>query len=95
MSVQRSFRAVEPPNWFSFLKLEVELAHTFIESAKLYVNPVSSANALAHARKALSEIQKRLSDPAANGLGEDEIKFLGERCAGIESALKEFRRSHT
>ena len=51
----------EPLSWFEFLRLEAELALTFIQSAKLYSNRTDSARALDNARKALAEIRKRLA----------------------------------
>jgi len=81
-------RSIDAPNWFSFLKLEAELAFTFIQSAKAHTNPSASMLSLTRAHKALSEIQKRLIKPAAHSLTADQVLFLEKRCAEIDSALK-------
>ena len=78
----------QPLSWFGFLRLEAELALTFIQSAKLYSNRADSARAFENARKALAEIRGRLAKRAASGLTDDETVFLETRCAIIESQLQ-------
>jgi hypothetical protein len=75
------------PSWFPFLRLEAELAITFIDTARLHSNPANSARCLGNARKALAQIKRSLIKPAAYGLGEDEVSFLQQRCVEIEVAL--------
>ena len=79
----------EPYSWFDFLRLETELALTFIQSAELYSNRNDSARALNNARKALTEIRERLAAKRSkSGLTDDEIVFLETRCSVIESQLQ-------
>jgi hypothetical protein len=78
------------PSWFDFLRLEADLAKTFIDSARLYSNPRNSTRSLANARVALAEIRRGVMKPAARGLSEDEVLILKQRCAEIESALATF-----
>jgi hypothetical protein len=78
----------QPLSWFGFLRLEAELALTFIQSATLYSNRADSARAFDKAHKALAEIRKRLAKRDASGLTEDETVFLETRCALIESQLQ-------
>jgi hypothetical protein len=85
--MENSHRSTAPLNWFAFLRLEAELAETFIQSAKAHADPAIAAGSLRNARKALSEIQLSLLKPAARGLSKDEIVFLQKRCTQIESAL--------
>ena len=87
----RSMPAVPPPSWFSFLRIEADLAMTFISIAKNYSNPADSTRALGHSRKALEQIRRRLMNPI--GCSADEIVFLEQRCTEIESALQDFRRA--
>jgi hypothetical protein len=72
--------------WFDFLRIESELAITFIGLAKSYSNPTNSARALGNARKALDQIRRGLANPI--GFDIQEIAFLERRCAEIESALE-------
>jgi hypothetical protein len=90
MNVGSPNRSIDAPDWFPFLKLEAELAFTFIQSARAHFNPGASVVSLTRAHKALSEIRKRLIKPAAYGLTADQILFLEKRCAEIDSALKDF-----
>jgi hypothetical protein len=77
-------------SWFNFLRIEADLAMTFIDAARIYPNPDSSASALRSARKALGEIQHGLMKFTIRGLTEDEVLFLEQRCTEIESALATF-----
>ena len=77
----------EPLSWFGFLRVEADLAVTFIESAKLYPNPKDSDRAIGHARKALHQIQHCLGNPAKYYLAEDEVSLLEKFCAKITKAL--------
>jgi hypothetical protein len=74
------------PSWFGFLRLEADLAMTFIGIA-LSSNPQKSARYCVHARKALAEIKKGLAKPAYYGLSEDQVEFLEHRRTEIEVAL--------
>ncbi len=78
----------QQPHWFDFLRLESELAFTFIQSAKLYSKPADSARALDNARKALTKIRERLAKRDKSGLADDEIVFLETSCSVIESQLQ-------
>jgi hypothetical protein len=78
------------PSWFDFLRLEAELALTYIESARVHIDPANSIGALRNARKALDQIKLCLTQPAAYGLSDEEIAFLEQRQAVIESQLIEF-----
>jgi hypothetical protein len=74
--------------WFDFLRIESDLALTFIDSARVQRNPVNSAVSLRNARKALAEIRRGLLKPSRSRyLTEDEVFFLKQRCAQIEEAL--------
>lgn len=73
--------------WFAFLRLESDLAMTFIDSARLHTDPADAAISLGRARQALAEIQRSLVRPASRGLSEDEIFFLEQRRTQIEAAL--------
>jgi hypothetical protein len=77
-------------SWFDFLRIEADLAISFIEAARIHSNPADSASSLGKARKALAEIQRGLMKPTARGLLEDEALFLEQRCREIESALATF-----
>ena len=72
--------------WFDFLRIESDLAITFIGIAKSYSNPMNSARALGNARKALEQIRRGLANPI--GFDIEEIAFLERRCGEIELALK-------
>jgi hypothetical protein len=74
-------------NWFGFLRIEADLAMTFIDAASGHSDPANSARSLGNARKALAEIQRSLTKPTARGLSEIEVSFLKQRCNEIESAL--------
>jgi cob(I)alamin adenosyltransferase len=76
------------PSWFPFLRIEADLAMTFIGLAKNHLDPEHSSWSLENARKALAEIQRRLINPTRHGLSEHEIVFLSQRCTEIESALR-------
>jgi hypothetical protein len=78
------------PSWFNFLRIEADLAMTFIDTARNHSNPANSSRALGNARKAFSEIERGLMKPVARGLSEDEIVFLERRCAEIDRALAKF-----
>jgi hypothetical protein len=78
------------PSWFEFLRIEADLARTFIDTARIHSNPSNSARSLANARLALAEIRRGVMDPPARGLSEDEVLSLERRCAEIESALGTF-----
>jgi hypothetical protein len=84
-------QVVPTPSWFAFLRIEADLAMTFISIAKNYSKPEDSTRALGHARKALEQIRRRLLNPI--GFSADDIAFLKQRCTEIESALKDFRRA--
>ncbi len=75
------------PSWFEFLRIEAELAMTFIDTARVYASPANSARALGNARTALAEIQRSLMRPMIRGLSENEVWFLERRCLEIELAL--------
>jgi hypothetical protein len=85
----QSFRA-DRPSWFSFLRLETEVALTFIQTAEVHVNRENVERALGKARKALAAIRHGLEKPSYHGLSEDEIAFLEKRCVEIERALSAF-----
>jgi hypothetical protein len=74
------------PSWFDFLRIEADLAMTFIDVART-LSPDHSARSLGNARKALAQIRRGLMKPTAHGLSEDEIVFLERRCREIELAL--------
>jgi hypothetical protein len=74
-------------SWFEFLRIESELAITFINLARSYSRPRDSARARENARKALDQIQRGLKTPISHGLDVEEIAFLNQRCGEIESAL--------
>ena len=64
---------------------------TFIDSARLQRNPVNSAVSLGNARKALAEIRGGLRKSHRHRyFTEDEVFFLEQRCAQIETALGTF-----
>jgi len=77
------------PSWFGFLRLEADLAMTFIgiALAASTSDPQKSARNSGHAHKALAEIQRGLAEPAYHGLSEDEVAFLEQRRAEIEVSL--------
>jgi len=74
-------------SWFEFLRIEADLAMTFIDSARIHSDPADSARSLQNARTALAEIHRGLMKPTARGLREDEVSVLEQRCTEIESAL--------
>ena len=74
-------------SWFAFLRIEAELAMSFLDSARIHSNPANAARSLLNARTALAEIQRGLMKPTARGLHEDEVSVLEQRCTEIESAL--------
>jgi cob(I)alamin adenosyltransferase len=77
-------------SWFEFLRIEADLAMSFIDAARIHSNPTDSASSLGNARKALAEIQRGLMKPTARGLSEDEVSFLELRYTEIASALETF-----
>ena len=81
-------------SWFDFLRIEADLAMTFIHSAEIHTNPENSVVSLGNARKALAQINRGLMRPASYGLGKDEVLFLAQRCTQIEKALEIFRISN-
>jgi len=78
------------PSWFVFLRIEVDLARSFVDAARMHSNPSNSARSLANARLALAEIRRGVMDPLARGLSEDEVSFLEQYATEIESALETF-----
>jgi hypothetical protein len=79
------------PSWFGFLRVEADLAMTFIGVAQVHLRPEHSARSLENARKALAQIQRCLMDATYYGISEVELALLEHRCTLIESALREFR----
>lgn len=78
-------------SWFGFLRIEADLAMTFIDVARSHLTQEHSARSLGNARKALAEIQRCLMKPTDfSGLSESEIVFLEHRCTEIKSALRDF-----
>ena len=75
------------PSWFQFLRIEADLATSFIDGARIQSNPANSARSFGNAHKALAEIYRGLMRPTICGLSEDEVLFLKRRCTEIESAL--------
>jgi hypothetical protein len=71
--------------WLDFLRIEADLAMTFIRLAGSYSNPKDTARALENARKALEQIQRGLANPV--GFELEDIAFLEQCCRKIESAL--------
>jgi cob(I)alamin adenosyltransferase len=78
------------PSWFGFLRIEADLAMTFVIAARNRLEPENASRSLGNARKALAEIQRALVKPTARGLSEDEVLFLEQRCREIKSALRAF-----
>jgi hypothetical protein len=76
-------------SWFEFLRIDADLAMTFIVSARLHSNAASSACSLGNARRALAEIRRRLENPAGCYLSGSEALFLERRCRKIESAIRD------
>jgi len=74
------------PSWFGFLRIEADLAMTFIKIASAS-NSERSARYLGNARKTLAEIQRGLMEPAFYGLSEYQILFLEQYRAEIDIAL--------
>ena len=73
---------------FDFLRIEADLAMTFINAARIHSDPANSARCLGNARKAFAEIQRGLMKATASGLSGDDVLFLEQRCAEIESELR-------
>ena len=71
--------------WLDFLRIEADLAMTFIRLAGSYSNPKDTARALENARKALEQIRRGLANPV--GFELEDIAFLEQCCSKIESAL--------
>jgi hypothetical protein len=82
-----------PASWFDFLRIESDLAITFIGLAGNYSSRKNSIRALGNARKALEQIRRGLANPA--GFDAEEIAFLKRRCGEIESAFEDSRRQET
>ena len=78
-------------SWFAFLRIEADVAMTFISVAKNYSKPEDSTRAIGNARKALEQIRGALLNHIR--FSPDEIVSLELRCTEIESALKAFRRA--
>ena len=78
----------DPTGWFGFLRVEADLAITFIQTAKLYAKQKDSDRVLGHARKALSQIQHCLGNPARYYLTEDEVSSLEKLYAEIAPTLE-------
>jgi hypothetical protein len=67
-SAQRTFQTLPSgamASWSEFLRIEADLAMTFIDAARIHSNPANSARSLGNARKALAEIQRGLMKPTA------------------------------
>ena len=77
----------EPLSWFGFLRVEADLAFTFIQSAGLYSDPKDSNRALGNARKALAQIQRCLANPAKYNLTQAEVSSLEKFSVKIASVL--------
>ena len=77
-------------SWFEFLRLEADLAITFIGSARAHTNPANSARSLLNARRALAEIQHGVANPITCYLSGSEVFVLQQCCREIESALNAF-----
>src|ERR1017187_8397460 len=73
--------------WFEFLRIEADLAETFIVSARVHINPANAARSLQNAHRALEEIHRGLANPLHRRLSGSEVAFLERRCKEIESAL--------
>ena len=81
--------------WFNFLRIESDLAMTFIDSARLRRSPGESAISIGNARKALAEIRRGLKRPSRRRyFTENEVFFLEQRCAQIEAALSAIVATH-
>ena len=77
-------------SWFEFLRLEADLAMTFIGSARVHTDPANSARSLLNARRALAQIQHGVANPITCYLSGSEVLFLEQCCSEIESALNAF-----
>ena len=77
-------------SWFEFLRLEADLAMTFIGSARVHTDPANSARSLLNARRALAEIQHGVANPINCYLSGSEVLVLEQCCREIESALNAF-----
>jgi hypothetical protein len=77
------------PAWFEFLRIEADLAITFIDTAKASSILENSNRSLGNARKALEQIRHALANPI--GLVTEETEFLEQCCVEIEAALLAFR----
>ena len=80
-------------SWLEFLRIEADLAMTFIDCAGNQSNPANAARSLLNARTALAEIQRGLMKPTACGLDEGAVLLQQDRCIEIESALAKLRIS--
>ena len=78
------------PSWFEFLRLDADLAMTFIDAARNHSKPENAARSLGRAREALAEIKCSLMKHTERGLSEDQVVILKRRCTEIELALEGF-----
>jgi len=71
---------------FNFLKIEADLALTFLRTSDIVArdDPKNSANALTKAREALATIQRFMH---AQPFTSDQVAYLGERCAFLEEEI--------
>jgi cob(I)alamin adenosyltransferase len=74
-------------SWFQFLRIEADLAETFIESARIHIDAANAARSLRNAHRALAEIHRGLANPRTRYLSRSEVASLERRCREIESAL--------
>jgi len=92
-SAQRTFQTLPSramASWSEFVRIEADLAMSFIDAARIHSNPANSARSLGNARKALAEIQRGLMKSTARGLSEGEVSFLKQRCTEIELTIATF-----
>jgi hypothetical protein len=78
------------PSWSGFLRIEADLALTFISLARCRLRPEDSARSLENARKALAQIERCLMDPPHYGISEIDLVFLKQRCMVIDLAFQDF-----
>ena len=74
-------------SWFQFLRIEADLAETFIESARIHIEAANASRSLRNAHRALAEIHRGLANTRARYLSQSEVASLEQRCRKIESAL--------
>jgi len=75
-------------SWFEFLRLEADLALTFIESARLKLDTHARSRSLRRARTALEQIERALTDPESRGLTQEEAATLDQRRVQVVTALR-------